>query len=117
MVLTGAPSLGVLTHFFKSYSVSSQIAELPEVLKHKLLKLLKNLSRAEIQIHKGTFEILEDYKNYQEKERDLYKARLNLSYYLKVFKKKCYFICKITCWCVTRIVLIKKRGEISFIYH
>lgn len=87
MVLTGAPSLGVLTHFFKSYSVSSQIAELPEVLKHKLLKLLKNLSRAEIQIHKGTFEILEDYKNYQEKERDLYKARLNLSYYLKVFKK------------------------------
>ena len=56
------------------------------MLKYKLLKLLKNLSRAEIQIHKGTFEILEDYKNYQEKERDLYKARLNLSYSLKYLK-------------------------------
>ena len=86
MVLTRAPSLGVFHHFFKSFSISSLITELAEVLKHKLLKLLKNLSRAEIQIHKGTFEILEDYKNYQEKERDLYKARLNLLYYFKVLK-------------------------------
>jgi len=39
----------------------------------KRSKSSSNLSRAEIQIHKGTFEILEDYKNYQEKERDLYK--------------------------------------------